>query len=61
MFLTAQIKIKEDFIMEKNLNLPGWKIGPLSETVYHTNEMEVAVITGVAPIKPDTVIELNKT
>ena len=42
MFLTAQIKIKEDFIMEMKLNLPGWKIGAESENVYPTIEKGVA-------------------
>ena len=31
--------------MTKNLNLFGWKIGPVSETVYQTIEVEVAVTT----------------
>ena len=31
--------------MMKKLNLFGWKIGPVSETVYHTIEKEVTVIT----------------
>ena len=31
--------------MTKKLNLFGWKIGPVSETVYHTIGIEVAVVT----------------
>jgi hypothetical protein len=31
--------------MIKKLNLFGWKIGPVSETVYQTFEIEVAVTT----------------
>ena len=47
MFLTARKinQIKEDIIMKKKLNCFGWKIGPVSETVYPTIETEVTVIS----------------
>lgn len=30
--------------MKMNLNISGWKIGPVSETVNYTIEIKVAVI-----------------
>ena len=45
MYSAALIKIKEDFVMEIKLNLPGWKIGPDSEFVYLTIEKGVAELS----------------
>ena len=47
MFFTAlkKIQIKENFIMKKKVNFFGWKIGPVSETVYPTIKNKVTAIS----------------